>query len=133
MNAPRVIAETPPWAWVTLAGLAVLAGVDALRRAGMAGDSVLLGSLPNLVAAPVLTFGFLTVFYPTREHAPALRRPFAVALPVVVAVILVWELLQLRGNLVFDPIDLGATLLGAGLTVALFRYAIERDDRREAG
>lgn len=126
---PRFIAETPARAWMTIAALALLACVDRLREAGVAGDSVVLGSLPNLLAVPALTFGFLTVFYPRPENAAVLRRPFGIAFPAVLVIVVGWEVLQLAGNLVFDPNDLVATGFGAVLTLALFRVAV-RDDRK---
>ena len=129
MTLPRFVAETPAWAWLTLVGLAALAVIDRLRDAGLASGSLVLGTLPNLLAVPILTFGFLTVFYPHPRYAPMIARPFAIAFAAVVAIVIGWEVLQLAGNLVFDPMDLVATGLGALLTLALYPVAA-RDGRK---
>lgn len=114
----HALSETPPWTWLLLGGLAVLTTVDFVRRFGLAGDSIVLGSLPNLVAVPVLTFGFLMMRYPSRAQAGRVANALTGTTVVIGLVVLVWEVLQLSGNLVFDPNDIVATGLGAALTLA---------------
>lgn len=114
-----------PWAVVTLIGCASLTAVDLWRDQGPTSFHILRGTLPNLVAVPTLTFGFLMVRFPDRcpfeaSLAASQARWFwglwASALVVTVA----WEFAQRAGPLVFDPLDLYATVAGAGVAVALF-------------
>lgn len=115
-----------PWIWVTLGSLAILSGVDVWREDGPSSLQLLQGTLPNLVAVPALTFGFLMMRVPTRPVRTSAterlqRRWFRGLWAVNVAGVVAWEFLQRTGRLVFDPLDLVATALGAGAALVLFR------------
>jgi hypothetical protein len=115
-----------PWVWVTLTALAVLSGVDAWRDRGPSAVPLVQGTLPNLVAVPALTFGFLMMLIPVRrpptpEMQRFQRRGFWVLWSLCCLGVVVWEFMQKTGNLVFDPLDLVATAVGAGGALLLFR------------
>ena len=120
------ISNVSPWTLVTLAGCATLVLVDQWRQQMPALLSYAHGTLPNLVAVPTLTFGFLMLRFPERRRytdveATQQRRLFRGFWAAAIVVTVVWELAQLHGNLVFDPLDLAATAIGAALAIVLFR------------
>jgi hypothetical protein len=99
--------------------------VDYWRGLGTTTVPVLRGSLPNLIAVPTLTFGFLMMIYPERQpYTPSIAAAqtawFWRLWITILVVVLAWEYLQLWGNLVFDRVDVYASLAGAALTVPVF-------------
>jgi hypothetical protein len=125
------IARTTPWTVLTVAGLALLAMVDYWRGLGTTTMPILRGSLPNLMAVPTLTFGFLMMIYPERQpYAPSIAAAQAAWFwrlwITMLVVVLAWEYLQLWGNLVFDWVDVYASLAGAALTVPVFEALKQR-------
>lgn len=120
------ITRTSPWTVITLAGCAGLVLVGYWREQASAALPFVHGTLPNLVAVPTLTFGFLMLIRPERQphtHAAAnaQRRQFWSLWVFASVATVAWEFMQLRGRLVFDPLDLVATGLGAVAAIALFR------------
>lgn len=121
--------KTPTSVWPMLVGLGVLAAVDRARAAGLASDSVLVGSLPNLVAVPVLTFGFLPVFDSRSRPRPEFPdQRFLWIVAAVTLLVVAWEFLQPNGNLTFDRIDLLFTGFGS-LTALMIHWLIGRRRR----
>ena len=115
-----------PWTLVALAGCATLALVDYWRDQAPGAWSVVQGTTPNLVAVPTLTFGFLMLWFPEKrtfspETAAKQRRWFWWIWALSTLVTVAWEFAQLTGKLVFDPLDLVATAIGAIATLVLFR------------
>jgi hypothetical protein len=121
----RGIGRLSPWTVIALLGCATLALVDFWRDQSPGAWPLVQGTTPNLVAVPTLVFGFLMLRFPERqlytpENAARQSRLFWRLLAVATAVTVAWEFSQLTGKLVFDPLDLVATALGAIATVALF-------------
>jgi len=83
----------------------------------------LMGVLPNVAAAIAIPFVLLSIWAdqnPSATYAAARRRFVVVALVAAVALI-AWEFLQPSSRtLVFDPHDIGATILGLGVGYFLF-------------
>jgi hypothetical protein len=119
------LARLSPWAVITLAGCAALAVVDVWRDHGPALVPLVRGTLPNLVAVPTLAFGFLMVRFPEREpfdaeQAARQDRWFWGLWAGAIAATVAWEFAQRSGPLVFDPLDLAATAIGAAGAAALY-------------
>lgn len=120
------ISNLSPWTLLTLAGCSILVLVDYWREQMPAFLPLAHGALPNLVAVPVLAFGFLMLRFPERRrYTPAEsereRQLFWSLFAVATVVTVVWEFAQRSGNLVFDPLDLVATAIGAVVAMLLFR------------
>ena len=118
-----------PWSLLVVINLAVLSGIQYWREStGFEDFSVLKGSGPNLVAVPILCFGiFMFIYHDKREpetirNQQKLNRVFLWSLALSVIISVVWEFLQLSGNLVFDRRDLGFVGLGAVLSVFYFYF-----------
>ncbi|MEL7535798.1 MAG: hypothetical protein AAFZ58_10990 [Pseudomonadota bacterium] len=120
--------RTTPWTFVTIAALIGLTAVDQWRELADPCCPVLRGSLPNSLAVPALAFAALGFRFARREQREASRqraqrRLFRWALAFTVVALLVWEWVQRvhrAGRLVYDPLDLLATLAGAALCIFLF-------------
>lgn len=118
-----------PWTVLAVAGCAVLVLVDYWREQAPGTFPLIQGTLPNLIAVPTLTFGFLMLRFPERRpHIPAdavrQKTYFWVLWVMTTLATVIWEFTQLAGNLVFDPLDLAATLIGAAATIPVFRILI---------
>lgn len=114
-----------PWTLWALLGLAVLALIDYWRGTGPTDWPIVRGSLPNALAVPTLTFGFLMMRFPEcsvlSAESKAMQATWFWSLWIsVCAVVVAWEVLQLWGNLVFDWTDLVATVVGALIAVLLY-------------
>lgn len=126
MSLRDKLCGTSLWTWISLTGLATLTIVDFWRDLGPTDWPILRGSLPNFVAVPTLVFGFLSLRY--REslvddsaRTQRERRDFWLLWTSMLTVVIVWEFLQRSGgNLIFDPLDLYATIAGALVAVMLF-------------
>lgn len=121
MNPSRIT----PWTVFALMGLAALGLVDQWRGMGSTDWPIVRGSLPNMLAVPTLTFGFLMMRFPERTAysavAQALQAVWFWRLWISTCIIVIaWEYLQLWGNLVYDPTDVYATAMGALVAVGLY-------------
>ena len=120
-----LFAKLSPWAAITIGGCAVLFVVDAWRELGATSFPLIRGTLPNLVAVPTLTFGFLMFRFPERRPSDPMcaasqdRLFWFLWLGSFLATV-AWEFSQLWGALLFDPLDLVATGVGAIATVIAF-------------
>lgn len=99
---------------------------DYWRDQGTTALPIVRGTLPNLVAVPTLAFGFLMFRYPQRSKytssaAASQDRHFRILLVTMTLGVILWEVLQLTGKLVFDPLDLIATVVGAVGTAFAYR------------
>ena len=83
----------------------------------------LLGVLPNVAAAIAIPFVLLSIWADQKPAATysAARRIFVVLTLFAGVGLVTWELVQLSSQtLVFDPHDIGATILGLGVGWLLF-------------
>jgi len=120
------------WLAFLLIGLATLEIIDLLIRPKYGvGEGVipfLLGVLPNFFAAGLIfPFAVLTFRdYYTSEQQKASRKNLAqwfwAGMAITQIGLISWELIQLKGKLIFDWNDIGATLLGGVLAIALFSF-----------
>jgi hypothetical protein len=109
-----------------MGGLALLTAVHQVRAQQPslppAGD-YLVGVLPNFAAAIAISFVLLSAWSDqnrTADHA-ATRRAFRICMTISGVGLIAWELFQIGPNrLVFDPHDIGATLVGLGVSALLF-------------
>jgi hypothetical protein len=84
----------------------------------------LMGVLPNVAVAIAIPFVLLSIWADQKPAAtyPATRRIFVVLTLFAGVGLIAWELVQPSSRtLVFDPHDIGATLLGLGVGWLLFR------------
>lgn len=109
-----------------IGALALLAAVHQLRglerSLGPAID-YLIGVLPNFAAAIAITFVPLSIWSDQKPNADfaSTKRPFLVCASVSGLGLLAWELIQKTSSrLVFDPHDVGATIVGIGVATAVF-------------
>ena len=114
-----------PWTIITITGCALLSTIDVWREQPYTAVPLIRGTLPNLLAVPILTFGFLMLKFPKRlPYEPSLmtsqRKWFWLLFVSAFFVTVVWELLQLTGSLVFDVNDLYATGMGSIVTILLY-------------
>lgn len=119
------LAKLSPWAVITIVGCVALSLVDVWRDLGPTAVPIIRGTLPNLVAVPTLAFGFLMFRFPERQpyttdQAAAQNRWFWGLWVGAFAVTVAWEFAQRTGRLVFDPLDLVATAVGAAGAAVLF-------------
>lgn len=115
-----------PWSVITIVGCLLLTLIDLWRDGGPSTYPLIQGTLPNLLAVPILTFGFLMLRFSERipqKDFPLLKKWFYGLLASATVVTAAWEFTQLWGALVFDPNDLYATGLGVVLSWLLFRIA----------
>lgn len=129
--------RTSPWTLLALAGCAVLVLADYWREQAPGTFPLIRGTLPNLVAVPTLTFGFLMLRFPERQPftpADAMRqkRHFRVLCVIATLATVIREFMQLTGKLVFDPLDLAATFIGAVEGDLAFRFLDRYSFRPEA-
>ena len=115
-------------------GLIALAGLSAthwLRASGVTAGPV--GWLPSLLAVPAVAFVLLGAWASSAARPPSRRAVAAVVWASAVG-LAGWEVAQLRlpGRFVFDPADLAATAVGAGLSAAAGHVAAGRGQRRGA-
>jgi len=130
MNSQDHFKRLSPWTLVALSGCAALFLVDYWRDHDAALLPLVQGTLPNLVAVPTLTCGFLMIRYPVpQRYTPSVAasqdRSFWILRITTTLATVAWELVQLTGKLVFDVLDLVATAIGATMTIALF-HALRR-------
>lgn len=97
----------------------------------------LIGVLPNFAAAIAIVFVPLSIWSAQNRDAgsASLNRALLIAALISSAGLLCWELFQTMSHrLVFDPHDIGATLVGVGIAYILFHLLTPRsnpDPRRE--
>ena len=120
------ITKTPsPWALIAILGCALLATIDIWRDQAYTAVPLIRGTLPNFLAVPTLTFGFLMLKFPERlPYKPSLmtsqRKWFWILFVSSFFVTVLWELFQLAGSLVFDVNDLYASGIGSIFTILLY-------------
>ncbi len=95
----------------------------------------LMGVLPNLAAAMAIPFVLLSIWADQKPDAPyaSARQAFALVSLIAGVGLIAWELIQRTGSaLVFDIHDIGATIVGLGLSWLLFALLTPRASAREA-
>lgn len=83
----------------------------------------LMGVLPNVAAAIAIPFVLLSIWADQNQSATyaAACRGFAIVTLVAGAGLIAWEFIQQSSRiLVFDPHDIGATIVGLGVGWILF-------------
>lgn len=138
MNKSRKI-HLSWWLGQCLFGLFTHSLVDEWIRPiyGANGDllSFFLGVAPNFLAAAfIFPFGLLMfreyqVEDWPKELNPNFKRWFWMGLLGSQLGLLVWELMQRSGNLIYDPADMVATVLG-GLVAILLFYRVNKRQQR---
>jgi hypothetical protein len=119
-----------------IGALGLLAAVHRLRaieRSPQPFSDYLLGVLPNFAAAIAITFVLLSIWSDQNKKAnfTQAKRPFLLCASISGAGLLAWEFFQKTSSrLVFDPHDVGATLLGIGAANILF-YMLKPRSRNE--
>ena len=108
MKAKSRIRKLSPWTWLTLTGCSLSVVVDYWREQMPATLPLAHGTLPNLSSY-------------TPVHSRNRCRSFWAYWAAATVVTVLWEFAQLAGNLVFDPLDILATSVGASITVMPFR------------
>lgn len=109
-----------------IGALALLSLVHWLRGRPVSGEPIptyLLGVVPNLAAAIAITFVLLSIWADQNKDAPysAARRWFLVFAALSACGLLAWEIVQrTSARFVFDPHDVGATLVGIGAAALIF-------------
>ncbi|NDD64191.1 MAG: hypothetical protein EBZ36_09470 [Acidobacteria bacterium] len=111
---------------VGIGALATLSLVDWARRGHFINGEVtafLIGVMPNVAAAIAIPFVILGIRVEQRKElsSAAVRWSFAVLSLVAGVGLILWEVLQQASRaLVFDPNDIGATLIGLLLGWVVF-------------
>lgn len=111
---------------IGIAGLGLLTAAHQLRemeRSPQPTIDYLLGVLPNFAAAIAITFVLLSIWSDQNPEAgfTSAKRPFLICASISGFGLLAWELFQKTSSrLVFDPHDVGATVVGIGVASALF-------------
>ncbi len=119
-----------------IGALALLSLVHWYRTSGLSplpGGDYLLGVLPNFAAAIAIIFVLLSIWSDQRRGADfaSTKRAFIVAASISGIGLTAWEFFQKTSRrLIFDPHDLGATLVGLGAAGLLF-YMLTRGLRLE--
>lgn len=109
-----------------IGALALLSLVHWLRGRPVPDEPIfayLLGVLPNLAAAIAITFVLLSIWADQNQDAPnaAARLWFAAFAAGSASGLIGWEMVQrTSARLVFDPHDIGATLIGTGAAFLIF-------------
>lgn len=97
-----------------------LRGIAMLRRPAV---DYFLGVLPNFAAAIAIAFVLLGIWADRNRDSTfeAARRAYFVCASISGLGLIGWEIFQKTSNrLVFDPHDIGATLVGIGMASLLF-------------
>lgn len=116
-----------------IGALALLSLVHWLRGRPVPDEAIqtyLLGVLPNLAAAIAITFVLLSIWADQNKEAPyaEARRRFAAFAAISAAGLVAWEIVQrTSARFVFDPHDVGATLVGTGVAFLIFRAITPRE------
>lgn len=119
-----------------IGALALLAAVHQVRGMGLPPQpslDYLVGVLPNFAAAIAITFVLLSIWGDQNPNADfaAAKRPFILCASISGLGLIAWELFQKTSNrLVFDPHDVGATVVGIGVTIIVF-YVLKPRQRQE--
>lgn len=114
------------YALVGIGALGALSLVHWGRKSGYGGAEIvhyLMGVLPNVAAAIAIPFVLLSIWADQNPNASAAaaRRSFVVLMLVAGVGLIAWEFFQQSSRrLVYDPHDIGATILGLGLGYLLF-------------
>jgi hypothetical protein len=109
-----------------IAALGLLATVHQLRDMELPPQPTadyLIGVLPNFAAAIAITFVLLSIWADQNPNVgvASAKRPFVLCASISGFGLLAWELFQKTSSgLVFDPHDMGATLIGVGAAGVLF-------------
>jgi hypothetical protein len=120
---------------IGIGALGLLAAVHQLRgmeRSPQPTSDYLIGVLPNFAAAIAITFVLLSIWSDQNPDAgfTSAKRPFLLCSSISGFGLLAWELFQKTSSrLVFDPHDVGATLVGLGAAGMLF-YILRPSPRR---
>ena len=117
---------------VGLGALALLSVGHWIR--GLSGDwspalAYVLGVLPNFAAAIAIPFVFTGILADQKKDAPlsVIRNWFFGSVITSFVGLLGWELLQQRSDrLVFDLNDIGATIVGSAIAIAVFAAVTKR-------
>ncbi|WP_373488057.1 hypothetical protein [Blastomonas sp.] len=118
---------------VGIGGLALLTAVHWLRDQALAPEPVqdyLLGVLPNFAAAIAITFVLLGIWSDAKREAgyAKTRRSFFICAGISGLGLIAWEFFQTTSDrLVFDLHDIGATLVGLGVSALLFFATTRRE------
>lgn len=113
---------------VALGALATLSFVHWLREQSLSIPSwlnYLLGIFPNIAACVAIAYVLISIWAEQHPEATSkkLHLNFLIAAGFSGIGLVVWELFQLASTkLVFDAHDLGATLIGALLAYAIFKW-----------
>jgi hypothetical protein len=94
-----------------------------MERTPQATKDYLIGVLPNFAAAIAITFVLLSIWSDQNKEAgfTAAKRPFFLCASISGFGLIAWELFQKTSSrLVFDPHDVGATVVGIGAAGILF-------------
>ena len=121
---------------VGLAALALLSIGHWVR--GLSGEwepalAFFLGVLPNVAAAIAIPFIFMGVLADQKKDAPlsVIRNWFFGSVIVSFVSLLGWELIQQKSDrLVFDLNDIGATIVGSAIAIAVFAAVTKRAKAR---
>lgn len=106
--------------------LALLSLVHWLRGRPVPAEPIptyLVGIVPNLAAAIAITFVLLSIWADQSKDAPyaAARRWFVACAAVSASGLVAWEFVQrTSARFVFDPHDVGATLVGTAVAFPIF-------------
>ena len=122
-----------------LAGIGALGALSLvhwcrkLQYDGPSAADYLVGVFPNVAAAIAIPFVLLSIWAdqkPTATYSTA-RRSFVVFTLLAGLALITWELIQQSSRtLIFDPHDIGATLLGLGVGWLLFILLTPTDNAR---
>ena len=124
-----------------LVGIGALGALSLVHRCrklqydGPASADYLMGVLPNVAAAIAIPFVMLSIWADQKPTAtyPAARQSFVVLTLFAGLGLIAWELIQQSSRtLVFDPHDIGATLLGLAVGWLLFILFTPTDNARAA-
>ena len=125
MDSKLSLKTLSPWPVITIVGCILLSLIDVWREEAVTSVPLVRGTLPNFLAVPILTFGFLMIRFPSRVpfDSSVLKvqaKWFWTLWIATICITLAWEFLQLTGALVFDVNDLFATFAGAIVAAGLY-------------
>lgn len=116
---------------VGLGALALLSAGHWIR--GLSGDwsptiAFVLGVLPNMAAAIAIPFVFMGILADQKDVPLSVIRNWFLGSVIASCVgALGWELIQQRSDrLVFDLSDIGATIVGSAIAIAVFATVTKR-------